>query len=192
MKKGLVKELLIIGGVIVLVGGIVFAVTNKTGKPSGSNEIIVNSDGKNMENEKGKNQDNKKPEKSKEDIQSINFDLTNSKQTIFEGKVDVSLVNVEYDNDTLIIDGQVNNNSGESITGHVSNFYFKDSNEVITNLDFFENPRFNIDAPSGGKTNFQMIFKNLNIEGNKFTIGGEFFKLGYFGSDKKISLEVIF
>lgn len=37
-----------------------------------------------------------------------------------------------------------------------------------------------------------MIFKNLNIEGNKFTIGGEFFKLGYFGSDKKISLEVIF
>lgn len=138
MKKGLVKELLIIGGVIVLVGGIVFAVTKKTGKLSGSNEIIVNSDGKNMENEKRENQDNKKLEKSKEDIQSINFDLTNSKQTIFEGTVDVSLVNVEYDNDTLIIDGQVNNNSGESITGHVSNFYFKDSNEVITNLDFLK------------------------------------------------------
>lgn len=35
-----------------------------------------------------------------------------------------------------------------------------------------------------------MIFNNLKLESNNFTIGGEFFKFGYFRSDKKINLEV--
>ncbi|WP_066894676.1 hypothetical protein [Clostridium nigeriense] len=191
MKKGIVKELIIIGVIVVVVGGVVLALTNKSDLDSSSksNEITGEINPGTSDNSSN-TQNNPSNTGNKEDVKEINFDLTNSTQSIFEGEVNVSLVKVEYKNNTLTIDGQVDNNSNESIVGHVSNFYFKDSNEVITNLDFFDNPSFNINAPSGGKTNFQMIFNNLKLEGNNFTIGGEFFKFGYFGSDKKINLEV--
>lgn len=196
MNKKLMKEIIIIGGIsAILVGGVaigIFKLKNSAKDVINSTGVIEEVDKKNTDDSKHV-VDNTKVSKDNNDSGDrtvLKFDLSNSIQTIYEGTVDVGITEVTYNNNTLTINAVINNNSGESINGHVSDFYIKDADDNVTKLDFFTNPTFNIDAPSGGKTQFKMVYKNIELNGDKLIVGGEFFRLGYFGDDKVINLEI--
>lgn len=122
--------------------------------------------------------------------QNKSIDISKCSQTIFEGKTAVTLTSVELKGNELTIKGEIDNQFKDNVSGHVTKFYLKYKDNNVNQLDFFTNPSFNINAPAGAKTKFQMVYKDVNTSSDSVTLCGEFFALSYFGADNKIQIDV--